>query len=78
MAVDDGNSSRICNADMIRLYADQRAILLMRLINSEVTTSTTALVEEPEIAEGSERRARNIANRMVAKVGQEIVYQWDQ
>ncbi len=53
MTVDYWNSIRVCNADMIRLYADQRAVLLMCFIDSEVTASTTALVEEPEVAEGS-------------------------
>ena len=53
MTVDDWNSIRVCHADMIRLYADQRAILLMRFIDREVTASKTALVEEPEVAEGS-------------------------
>ena len=42
----------ICNADMIGLYADQRAIFLMRFIDREVTASKTALVEKPEVAEG--------------------------
>ena len=53
MAVDNRNSTRVCNADMIGLYADQWTIFLMRVINSKITTSTTALVEEPEIAERS-------------------------
>ena len=53
MTVDYWNSIRVCNADMIRLYADQRAILLVRLVDSEVTASKPALIEEPEVAEGS-------------------------
>ena len=52
MTVDHGNRIRIRNADMVRLYTDQRAMLPMRLVDSEVAAATTALVEKPEVAKG--------------------------
>ena len=54
---------------MVRLDADQLAILLVGGIHGCEAPSTSALVEQPEIREGCGERAGNVTNSMRTDVG---------
>lgn len=51
MAVDDRNRIGVCDTDMVWLYPDHRSILLVCIVDSQVTFALTSLEEEPEVCE---------------------------
>ena len=72
MRVDDWYSIWIRDRDMVRLNTNQLSVLLVSVIDSSESPAASALVEQPEIGEGSCARAGNITNSMRTKVRKKI------
>jgi hypothetical protein len=73
MAIYLRNSLRICNADMVRLYPHQGTVFLMRGIDSEISSPSSTMVEQPEVCEGCRERCRDAADGPIAEVGEKVV-----
>lgn len=73
MTINLRDSLRVRNTNVIRLYPQQRAILLMRIVDSEITPSLSALPQQPEIGERCREWTRYAADGPVAKVGENVV-----
>ena len=78
MAVDDTNGFWVRDGDVIGLYSHEWAIFLVGFVDSEEAAPSSALVEEPEVAEGCELGAWDVSNRIVAEVGEEVVEDWEE
>lgn len=57
MAIDGIHSIRIGHADVIRCNADNRTKLLVSLVDNGITLAPAASPQQPQIREGSNRRA---------------------
>lgn len=58
---------------MIRLDPDNLAVLLVGSIDSEIASSPTGLIHEPEVAEGGGEGRRDASDGICAEVGQEVI-----
>lgn len=66
VAIDDGDGSRVCDGDMMRLDADEFAVSLVCFVYGEVSSASAALVHEPEVGEGCWKGCGNITDGPVA------------
>ena len=58
---------------MIRLNPDQRTVFLVGVVNSQIASTSSALVQQPQIGKGSRERGRDISNRTKSDVREQIV-----
>lgn len=69
VAIDDRDSSWVCDGDVVGLDADEFAVGLVCLVYGEVASSSAALVHEPEIGKGCREGCGYIADGPVAEIG---------
>lgn len=60
VTVDDWDSIRVRNGNLVRLDSDQFAVLCVGLVDGHVSAAKTALVQIPEIGELGQERSGNI------------------
>lgn len=75
VTVDGLESTIICHGDVIRLNPDQRSVLLMCLINNQISTTSTGLIEQPEIGELGKEWTRNIKPMGLGQIGNNVIEQ---
>ena len=68
MAVNNGDRIRVCDRNLVRLDANEFAVLCVCIVDGHVTTAETALVQIPEVGELGEERTGDILNGPVAHV----------
>ncbi|CAG8505958.1 6179_t:CDS:2, partial [Scutellospora calospora] len=51
MAIDYGDRIRVCDRDLVRLDADEFAVLRVGIVDSQITAAAATLVQVPEVGE---------------------------
>lgn len=62
----DTDRFRVCYRDMIGLDADHCAISFVGSIDGEVASSSTGMVQKPQVGEASGQWSGNVADRSIA------------
>ena len=75
MSVDDRNRIGICDRDMVWLNTDDRAKTFMGVVDGFVTTSSSALIHQPQIGEGSRKGGGDIPQPPFLEIRDDIVEQ---
>lgn len=73
MTIDGINGLIIRYRDMIGLDSDQSSILLVSLIDSNVASASTTLIEKPQVGQSCNSGTGNIADAFVSKPRQKII-----
>lgn len=73
MPINHLNGRIIGNRDMIGLNANHLAVFLVRVVDGQIPTSLTGLVEEPEIRECSYTWSGDVSQSPSLEVGGEVV-----
>lgn len=73
MAVDQRDCARVGDGDVVRLDADQLAHLLVDVMHGKVAASLAALPQQPEVGKLGGEGCGDVADGLVAQVGQEVV-----
>lgn len=68
VAIDNGNSIRVGNGDLVRRDPHQFAVLCVCFVDGQVSATQTALVQIPEVCELGQERSGDILNRPIAHV----------
>jgi len=73
VAINQWDSVRICDTDVVWLKTNKLAILLVCFVDSEEAFALTALPQEPEVRPRGGEGCRDVANLPVAEVREQVV-----
>ena len=73
MPIDDWDRVGIRNGDVIRLQANELAVLFVQQENGVIASAHAALIHLPQVREFGQERSGNVLNGPIAQVGEDIV-----